>query len=171
MFCLKKSGAREFPAQKISRQNILVGENPAKKFMIKKICKPKNPIRKGSTAGISHTIVSCGTGIVSLRTETHFPASRVWISPTVTWIPTCHFHRIRSRFLGLIREKPSLIRIKSPVHRRKIKRLNRPNCGHDDRQERIVVCLTQNNTCFDPKIRIFHRRTLTRILGTGQASV
>jgi len=88
---------------------------------------------------------------VSLRTEAYFQHFSVGDSPTVAWIRDFQFHRVGARITGLIRKKPGLIRIKSPVHRRKIKRPNRPNCGHDDRQERIVVCWERKNPCFDPK--------------------
>jgi hypothetical protein len=72
------------------------------------------------------------------------------------------FHRVRCRFSGLIRKKAGLIHIKSPLHRRKIKRPNRPKCGHDPRPERIVVCRTRKNPCFSSKFGIRQSwRTLT----------
>ena len=55
---------------------------------------------------------------------------------------------IRARIIGLIREKAGLIRIKSPVHRREKKSLNRPNCGHDLMTDRAVLCRTRKNPCF-----------------------
>jgi hypothetical protein len=55
---------------------------------------------------------------------------------------------IRARIIRLIHEKPSLIRIKLPVHRRKIKRLNRPKCGHDRLPDRAVLLRQGKNPTF-----------------------
>jgi len=95
-----------------------------------------------------HTIVSCGTVIPSLRTETHFQHFTAGDSPTVAGIRGLPNNMIRANIIRLIREKARLISIRSPVHRRKIKRPNRPKCGHDLRPDRVVACETKKNPCF-----------------------
>ena len=74
------------------------------------------------------------------ESEASYWADAIFGSLTVALIRASPFHRVRCRFSGLIRKKAGLIHIKSPLHRRKIKRPNRPKCGHNLRRDRGVVC-------------------------------
>jgi len=60
------------------------------------------------------------------ESEASYWVDAIFGSQTVALIRASPFHRVRCRFSGLIRKKAGLIHIKSPLHRRKIKRPNRP---------------------------------------------
>jgi hypothetical protein len=135
----EKSGSGKFPATKISGpKKIRPRKKLPQQFQRPRWFIPSFPVET----------------IRQPESEASYRADAIFGSPTVALIRASPFHRVRSRFSGLIREKAGLIHIKSPLHRRKIKRPNRPKCGHNLRRDRGVICRTRKNPCFSSKFGI-----------------
>lgn len=116
-------------------------------------------------------IVSCGTGILSLRNEEHFQHFTVEDSPTVAWSGGYPGSTVRAQIPGIIHEKPGIIPTFQPFLRCKNQDANSANCGHDLSPDRAVLLRKGRNPCFCPHSGDFHRRSPMRILGMSQASV